>query len=450
MIRHQSLRSKDLRQVAPHHPTYVPNLLQIKIKEDVIHGLPDVSGAGPAAIRGLKLPTKVEEPFAAMRRKKAIKEVMPVFSRATRGRPLAGAPASVAAAFTSSVRDSENEDLRGINMLRLSTGTNLDQVERDLQKTTGVEYVHRIPARWASAAQPTGVPADPLVNKQWGLRAVKYFKINSVPDASAVKVAVLDTGLDSKHPDLQNFATYTHDGASAEDIVGHGTHVAGVIAAANNNDVGIAGICRCDLHAWKIFGDEEASDGEYYVDEVMYQRALNAARNNGMRVLNLSIGGTVYTQTEALLIRRLIDAGCTVVAAMGNEYLEGDPTEYPAAYPGVIAVGASNEASRRAYFSNTGTHITLIAPGNNILSTLPMKPSSYRDEIQYAAWSGTSMATPHVTATVALVLVKHPNYGPADVAKHLQQTTAKLPAMKNRKKTKEYGSGLLDLEAAVR
>jgi subtilisin family serine protease len=446
MIRHQSLRAKDLRQVAPHHPTYVPNLLQIKIKEDVIHGLPDVSGAGPATIRGLKLPTKVEEPFAALRQKKAIKEVMPVFSRATRGRPLAGAPASVAAAFTSSVRDSENEDLRGINMLKLSTKINLDQVEKDLQKAAGVEYVHRIPARWASAA----ASADPLANRQWGLRAVNYFKMPSVPDASGVKVAVLDTGLDTVHADLQNFATYTHDGASAEDIVGHGTHVAGIIAAANNNNVGITGICHCDLHAWKIFGDEEASDGEYYVDEVMYQRALNAARNNSMRVLNLSIGGTVYTQTEALLIRRLIDAGCTVVAAMGNEYLEGDPTEYPAAYPGVIAVGASNETSRRAYFSNTGTHITLIAPGNNILSTLPMKASSYRDETQYAAWSGTSMATPHVTAAVALILARRPNYGPRDVARHLQQTATKLPAMKNRKKTKEYGSGLLDLEAAVR
>lgn len=449
MIRNQPLRSRGSRQIAPRHLAYVPGLLQIKIKEDVIQGLPDLSGATPATIRALKLPTKAEEPFAALRKKKAIKEVMPVFSRATRGRPLSVAPTSVAAAFTTSVRDSENEDLRGINMLRLSSGTSLDQIERELQKTAGVEYVHRIPARWACAALPTAVSTDPLVNRQWGLRAINYFNVGSVPDASTVKVAVLDTGLDTKHPDLQTFATYAHEGASAEDIVGHGTHVAGIIAATSNNDVGITGICHCELHAWKIFGDDEAPDGEYYVDEVMYQRALNAARNNGMRALNLSIGGTIYTQTEALLIRRLIDAGCTIVAAMGNDYLEGDPTEYPAAYPGVIAVGAINEANRRAYFSNTGTHITLAAPGENILSTLPIKVSSYRDETQYAAWSGTSMATPHVTAAVALILAKSPNYGPADIAKQLQRTAVKLPAMKNRKKTREYGSGLLDLQAAV-
>lgn len=449
MIRNQPLRQQRYRQSVPSHPDYVPDLLQIKIKADVIDELPDLRGASPATIRALKLPTKVEGPFAALRKKKAIKAVMPVFSRTTRGRPHAVAPTSVAAAFTTSVRDSENEDLRGINMLRLSSGTNLNQIEKELRKTAGVEYVHRIPARWASAARSGTISADPLVNRQWGLRAVNYFDVGSVPDASAVKVAVLDTGLDIKHPDLQNFATYTHDGASAEDIVGHGTHVAGIIAATSNNNVGITGICHCDLHAWKIFGDEAAEDGEYYVDEVMYQRALNAARNNGMRILNLSIGGTIYTQTEALLIRRLIDAGCTVVAAMGNEYLEGNPTEYPAAYPGVMAVGAIDEASRRAYFSNTGTHITLTAPGNNILSTLPMKTSPNRDETQYAAWSGTSMATPHVTAAVALILAKHPNFSPVDVAKHLQQTAAKLPVMKNRKKTKEYGSGLLDLQAIV-
>ena len=197
-MRNQSLRSRSLQQLAPRHPTHVPGLLQIKIKEDVIQGLPDLSGASPAAIRALRLPTKVAEPFAALSQKKTIKEVRPVFSRATRGRSLSVAPASVAAAFTTSVRDSENEDLRGINMLKLSSSANLDQIERELQKTAGVEYVHRIPVRWACAARPTAVSADPLVNRQCGLRAINYFNVGSAPDASAVKVAVLDTGLDTK------------------------------------------------------------------------------------------------------------------------------------------------------------------------------------------------------------------------------------------------------------
>lgn len=449
MIRNQGLRPNNRQQLAPSRPTYVPNLLQVKVKANVVHGLPELRGVSPTALRALRLPTQVEEPFVALRQKKAIKEVMSVFSSVSRGRPLVEAPASVAAAFVTSIRDSENEDLRGINMIRLSKGANLDQVAQDLQKTAGIEYVHRVPARWASAVQTEASLADPLLNRQWGLRAINYFSVASNLDASSVKVAVLDTGLDTTHPDLQHFATYEHDGASAEDIVGHGTHVAGIIAAEKNNNVGIAGICRCDLHAWKIFGDDAAADGEYYVDEAMYQRALNAARNGRMQVLNLSIGGTVYTQTEALLIRRLIESGCTVVAAMGNEYREGDPTEYPAAYPGVVAVGAINESNRRAYFSNTGAHITLTAPGSNILSTLPMRDSPHREETQYAAWSGTSMATPHVTGAVALILAKHPGYGPANVTQHLQQTAAKLPDMRRRRKTKEFGSGLLDLKAAI-
>ena len=136
---------------------------------------------------------------------------------------------------------------------------------------------------------------------------------------------------------------------------------------------------------------------------------------------------------------------------MGNEYGEGNPTEYPAAYQGVFAVGAINEASRRAPFSNTGPNIALCAPGTNILSTLPMKPSAYRkpDETQYAAWSGTSMATPHVTAAAALVRARYGSLGAEQVRDRLQETAAKLPAMKGKNRTNEYGTGLLNLKDAV-
>src|SRR5262249_8628049 len=160
--------------------------------------------------------------------------------------------------------------------------------------------------------------------------------------------------------------------------------------------IGIAGICGCDLRVWKIFGDEPSNDGEYYVDELMYQRALNDARNARVKVMNLSIGGGAPSRTERLLFSRLIQAGVTVVAAMGNEFKEGNPIEYPGAYPNVIAVGAISEANERAYFSNTGKRIAICAPGVNILSTLPMKKSVGRKETKYAAWDGTSMATPHV------------------------------------------------------
>lgn len=428
---------------------YSPGLLMVKCKVDVVDNVPDIQAAHIASVRALTLPQAVENPFDQLVKSNVLREVIPVFSRLTRGRSLSIAPTSVAASFATSIRDSENEDLRGINMLRLGRSADLKKIAKDLQSTPGIEYVHRVPRRWMTIKQPN----DPLVTKQWGLNAIKWFKLAQLPNASTVKVGVLDTGVDITHPELMNvIKSYIHDGASSIDIVGHGTHVSGIIAAEINNKVGITGISQCDLNVWKIFTDQpDPGDGEYYVDDVMYQRALNAARNSGMRVVNLSIGGTAHNPTEEFLFQRLINAGCTVVAAMGNEFNEGNPTEYPAAYPGVVAVGATTKSNQRASFSNTGKHISIAAPGFNILSTLPLLPSAARqaDETEYAVWSGTSMATPHVTAAAALVIASNPNLSPQQVAERLKSTATKVSAMGGKSKTNEFGYGLLNVQAAV-
>jgi subtilisin family serine protease len=428
---------------------FSPGLLMVKCKEDVVANVPDIQAAHIASVRGLSLPKAVESPFEKLLKENVLREVMPVFSRLTRGRSLSIAPTSVAASFATSVRDSENEDLRGINMLRLSRSADLKKIEKELAATPGIEYVHRLPRRWISIKKPN----DPFVTKQWGLNAIRWLKLDALPNASTVKVGVLDTGVDLTHPELMNVVnSYVHEGASSIDIVGHGTHVSGIIAAEMNNKIGITGISQCDLTVWKIFTDQpDPEDGEFYVDDIMYQRALNAARNAGMRVVNLSIGGTDHNRTEELLFRRLINAGCTVVAAMGNEFNEGNPTEYPAAYGGTIAVGATTKSKGRASFSNTGKHISIAAPGYNILSTLPLLPSAERekDETKYAIWSGTSMATPHVTAAAALVIASDPNLSPQQVAEKLKSTATKLPAMGGKSFTREFGYGLLNVQAAV-
>src|SRR5262245_6630348 len=318
------------------------------------------------------------------------------------------------------------------------------QLLRTVESSPAVAFAERVPARWLSASDV----ADPRHNRQWGLRAIRWFDTD-VPGAEEVTVAICDTGVDGEHPDLTGVvASYDHEGASAADIVGHGTHVSGIVAARTDDAAGVVGVARCRVAMWKVFPDEPMS-GTFYVDGSRFLRALNAVATSGAKVLNLSLGGTQSSQAEQLLFDRLERAGVTVVAAMGNEHDHGNPVEYPAAYEHVLAVGAVAETNRRSPFSNTGSHIGLAAPGSNVLSTLPTQPSSFRPETRYASWSGTSMATPHAAAAAALVAARHPDWTPADTKEHLRSRAAKVADMGGKRFTDEFGAGLLDIAALL-
>jgi subtilisin family serine protease len=315
------------------------------------------------------------------------------------------------------------------------------QLLRTVESSPAVAFAERIPARWLSAAEE----ADPRHNRQWGLRAIRWFDTDP-PDAAGVTVAICDTGVDTAHPDLAGVvASYDHEGASATDIVGHGTHVSGIVAARTDDAAGVVGVATSRVAMWKVFPDEPTA-GNFYVDGSCFLRALNAVASSGAKVLNLSLGGTQSSQAEQLLLER---AGVTVVAAMGNEHDHGNPVEYPAAYEHVLAVGAVAETNRRSPFSNTGAHIGLAAPGSNVLSTLPTEPSSVRPDTRYASWSGTSMATPHVAAAAALVAAQHPDWTPADTKEHLRTRAAKVAGMGGKAFTEEFGTGLLDIAALL-
>jgi subtilisin family serine protease len=134
---------------------------------------------------------------------------------------------------------------------------------------------------------------------------------------------------------------------------------------------------------------------------------------------------------------------------MGNEYKEGNPIEYPCSIDGVVAVGAISQSRHRSSTSNTGRHIALMAPGVNILSTLPLKPSPVRDETEYAAWDGTSMATPFVSGVAALIRARHPKLTAEEVRKRLLSTTTRLPGMHGSKHTNVLGAGLLNARKAL-
>jgi len=315
---------------------------------------------------------------------------------------------------------------------------------RTVESSPAIAFAERLPARWLSAVET----ADPRHNRQWGLRAISWFDAD-VPAAEEVTVAICDTGVDEAHPDLQGVvSSYDHEGATATDIVGHGTHVSGIVAARSDDVAGVVGVARCRVAMWKVFPDEPTA-GNFYVDGTRFLRALNAVASSGAKVLNLSLGGTQSSQAEQILFDRLERAGVTVVAAMGNEYDHGNPVEYPAAYDHVLAVGAVAETNRRSVFSNTGAHIGLAAPGSNVLSTLPTAASSVRADTRYASWSGTSMATPHVAAAAAIVAAGHPDWTPADTKQHLQARAAKVADMGGKSFTDEFGAGLLDMASLL-
>ena len=157
-----------------------------------------------------------------------------------------------------------------------------------------------------------------------------------------------------------------------------------------------------------------------------YYRAIGHATDQKVRVINLSLCGSHHDPTEALLIRRALSRGIIVVAAMGNGYPHANGPSYPAALDGVIAVGASTEVDRRAPFSQTGKHILLVAPGSNILSTVPTYPSELAANPGYDAWHGTSMATPFVTATIALMIARMPDATPKQIVNDLKRGADKV------------------------
>ena len=392
------------------------------------------------------VPEAVVEPLDFLRDNAGLKSIRPLFADAVRRRV---ASANVSGrrrdrlAVAAAVLTERDDELAGLAIAEMDPKAKLATIRR-AEAARAIDYIEPIPTRWLS-----GTPvADPTENLQWGLRAIRWFRA-ARPDASTLSVGILDTGIDVGHPDLVGVdIKYHHPGVLAEDILGHGTHVAGIIAAETNNDVGIAGVASCAIRMWKVFPDKPLG-GEYYVDPSLFADALRSAASSGVSSVNLSLGGTASSRTEQILIRRLIDSGVLVVAAMGNEYHDGNPVEYPAGYADVLAVGAIAENRQRSSFSNTGEHIGVCAPGSNILSTLPRRRSAERSETQYASWSGTSMATPHVAAAAVLVSAKQPDMAGPEVAERLRASAFRLSGMKGAAWTDEYGNGLLDLWSAL-
>ncbi len=336
---------------------------------------------------------------------------------------------------------------RGLVTIEVPHDEDPKQMARHLAGlATEVEYAY-VPRPRRMFAKKKPKQADPLFSRQWGHAAVHILearRLASFVEATKVTVAVADSGIDEGHPDLAGvvgeYRTFLKN-EGKRDYAGHGTHVAGIIAARRNNGIGVAGLCAARLLVLKVL------PGLVEWDAAAYYRSLAYCLGRA-RVLNLSLGSESFDPGESDVMADLIAGGVVVVAAMGNEYEEGNPVEYPAALEGVCAVGATDHADRRGDFSNTGKHISISAPGVSIVSTTPTYKYAY-GKSDYDTWDGTSMAAPHVAAAAALVIAEEPDLKPAQVIKKLERSADRVPAMKKRPST-SFGWGRLNIEAAVK
>jgi hypothetical protein len=350
--------------------------------------------------------------------------------------------------------------------VRYESETNVETAVERISKVNGVEYVE--PNRYRETYV---IPNDPSYPNQWGL-----IKINCpaawdrTTGSTNVVVAVIDTGIDLDHPELAALLVQGWDMVDLgpnpspppgfhfegdfmgrdnepQDEVGHGTHVAGTIACASNNATGVAGVTwNCRLMPVKVLtrivNNANANDVRGIGSAADIAAGIRYAVDHGARVLNLSLGGTTNTQVERDAIAYAISRGAVVVAAMGNGFLLGNPTSFPAAYPNVVAVGAINSADQRATFSQTGPHIDVTAPGVGVLSTVW--------DNGFTTMNGTSMASPHVAGVAALILSCNSSLTGVQVADIIRQTARPLrdnPA--DPVPNDNYGFGCVDAKAAI-
>src|SRR5262245_17011676 len=379
--------------------------------------------------------------------------------------------------------------LSGMHRLDFPSNANLAQILNAMRSSAIVEE-----AGYNYRMRTFSVPNDPYyVPYQWnfynsgnGIRAEQAWD-NSSNNGQGVVVAIIDTGVAFENnepfiqaPDLnktfvspRNFLT---DNNHPNDDNGHGTHVAGTIAQDTNNNVATAGIAyQASIMPLKVL-DYTGSGSSDDLNEALYY-----AVNNGARVINMSLGfqdtgspngsGEVCTEITGLTaaLQYAYDHGVVVVAAAGND--GGNIVNCPAAYPTVIAVGATRYDGQRTFYSNGGSALDIVAPGGD--PNVDQNGDGYGDGIlqvtycndpdtmalywEVLGWNlytefcsvfyaGTSMATPHVTGAVASILSEEPNATPDQVRTYLQSTARDYgtPGW-----DASYGYGLLDASAAV-
>jgi serine protease len=291
------------------------------------------------------------------------------------------------------------------------------------------------------------VPNDPLYGKQWNLRSINVESAWQETKGDGVTVAVIDTGV-TRVPDLQKteFVSgydFVNDRTQATDDNGHGTHVAGTIAQSTNNNYGVAGIAyEANIMPLKVLD----SYGSGTVADIA--EAIKFAADNGAGVINMSLGGGGESQLMKEAIDYAYNKGVVIIAAAGNS--NQNSAGYPARYPRVIGVSALDASGEKAPYSNFGAGVDISAPGgstaggNEAGGILQNTIDAETGESIFAAFQGTSMASPHVAGVAALIKAMGVEE-PEQIANILKQSSRAI----EQDPLNHFGSGQLDATAAV-
>jgi serine protease len=299
-----------------------------------------------------------------------------------------------------------------------------------------------------------GFPNDPQYKYQWHLRQIHAADAWKVSQGDGVIVAVIDTGV-KRVPDLAGVElvkgwNFVDKNDRYEDDHGHGTHVAGTIAQATNNGIGVAGVAfKAKIMPLKVLSARGFGSVGDIADAIRY------AADNGAKVINMSLGGGGASKVLEKAVKYAHDKGVVVVCAAGNDGRRR--VSYPAAYPGAIAVAATQFDETTTFYSNYGPQIDVAAPGGNtqvdqngdgkpdgVLQNTLLPTDHAKDD--YLFFMGTSMASPHVAGVAALIIAA--GVTAPDAVEKVLKSSARHP--RQQAFDEHYGAGIVDAAAALK
>jgi subtilisin family serine protease len=355
-----------------------------------------------------------------------------------------GASRTLAEQLIQSAGASVVERIAPVSIYRLklhdgATPADADSVLSALRSRTDVVRAAEVEGEQVTQVMPN----DALYRAfQWNLRRIGMEQAWDLrPSATDVIVAVLDTGVDLMHPDLlPNLLVnlgydFLDDTPNPQDDESHGTAVAGIIGAVGNNREGVTGVAwHVKLLPIKALNSQGRGPDSAMVKAILY------ATDTGARVINISSTGTRYSAALETAIEYAQGKGALVVAAAGNTGDSDNAVNYPAAFDGVLAVGAVDDHDQLAGFSQRQSYVALTAPGVDVASTA----WAGAGRGMYASQSGTSIAAPHVAGAAAILWALRPDLGADDIANALRSSADKVAST-----DPGYGAGILNVARAV-